>query len=286
MELVLSGGELAEGDPLERLIDASLDVGVSAVELWYPKNFAAGLEGVRKALDAAGLRVACIGSATELGREAGTDRDAEILADAVRAAQELGAPFANTYFGWRSVRDDPAAIAAYRAALAPLLDLAADRDVILTLENEFDCFGLDPEGSDPTRRPQGARDLVEAVGHPHFRLALDPCNAHFAGCEAFPGFVEAVWPHVAQIHVKDGRRLSDGDRADPAWVEFRDEGRRYITCPLGEGALNWAGLFRFLRRNGYRGYLTLEPHAAKPFLERAWSQSAGACRAWIEEAGE
>jgi sugar phosphate isomerase/epimerase len=201
-----------------------------------------------------------------------------------RRRHPLGAPFANTYFGWRRVRADEAAIQAYRSAVLPLLALAEENSVTVTIENEFDCFGHDPAGSDPTRRPQGACELVASVDHPRFRLALDPCNAYFAGCEAFPAFVEMVWTHVAYVHVKDGRRLLDGATADPSWVEFHDEGRRYSTCALGEGAVNWPGLFRYLRRQGYNGYLTVEPHSTSPFLESAWSQAVRTCRLWIEEA--
>ena len=151
--------------------------------------------------------------------------------------------------------------------------------VTLTLENEFDCFGHDPAGSDPTRRPEATARLFERVGSSRFRLTFDPCNAYFAGIEAFPSFYEAVRPFIGYVHVKDGGRLTGA--ADPAWTEFSDHGRRYATCPLGEGALNWPGLLRALARDGYSGFLTLEPHGRIESRDAAWDQAASTLKGWL-----
>lgn len=286
MDLVLSATELDGEEGMRPLIEAAQRTRIAWVELWHPTSFQRGgapaaLEEVR----AAGLRVACISSGTELGREGDVSDDQRTLLEAITLAHETGAQLVNTYFGYRSSRDDTQAITAYRKRLAPCLDEAERLGVTICLENEFDGFGHDPVGSDPTRRPEAFASLLEAVDSPRFRTTFDPTNAYFAGVEPFPYAYEILRPWIAYVHVKDGRRRPPGAAGDE-WRSFRDEEREYTTAALGEGAVNWAGLIQRLRRDGYDGLLTLEPHAERGFRDRAWEQAAAAARSWIHEAEE
>jgi sugar phosphate isomerase/epimerase len=283
VELVLSATELDADEGVGPLVEAARRTGVDWVELWHPASFQAqGVPATLARLRAAGLRVACVSSGTELGREGDVSDDRRVLLEALSLAHDTGAPLVNTYFGYRARRDDAEAVEAYRDALAPCLREAERLGVAICLENEFDGFGHDSAGSDPTRRPEAFRTLLEAVDSPRFRVTFDPTNAYFAGVEPFPHAYDVLRPWIGYVHLKDGRRLPDTG-ADPRWKRFHDEGRAYVTAALGEGAVDWAGLLRRLRRDGYGGFLTLEPHAVREHRDAAWDQAAAAALRWIHE---
>jgi sugar phosphate isomerase/epimerase len=58
------------------------------------------------------------------------------------------------------------------------------------------------------------------------------------------GEFDAVAPYIANVHIKDIRPV----HGDPEWV------------PAGEGIVDYAAQFRALRRIGYTGPVSLEPH--------------------------
>ena len=73
-----------------------------------------------------------------------------------------------------------------------------------------------------------------------------------------------------------------GPAHDPElWVRSRDFDREYGWCPVGDGAVNWDGLLRALVRNGYDGFIGLEPHCQPRHAEDAWRQSIEFVRARI-----
>ena len=271
MEFALATAEIEEDETLAPLVASAVDLGVRWVDLLYPRN--TETEGLSKTIDRlaeADLRVSAIGTPTRLGGE-DASADQELLVKAIRIAADLDCPFVNTYFGTRSVVDDSVAIKEYRHNLLPCLEVAEDLGVTITLENEFDALGADPGGSDLTRRPESVRQLMEAVDSERFRLAFDPCNAHFAGVESFPGYYDAVEPFIGYLHVKDGHReIGDGD---PRWKPYSDHGRDYRTCELGAGVVNWSGLLSRLIGGGYDGFVLLEPHAVPAHRAAAWRQA-------------
>lgn len=274
MRLALSGTDLEPDEPLAELIEGAWELAVRHVELWYPRNTdAAGVEATLDQLDRSGLQVACVSTGSELYRNQGADADVDLLLAGIRLAGRCGAPFANTYFGYASRMDDELAIATYRRNLAPCLEEAEQLGVTIVLENEFNAFGVDPAGSDVTRRPCSLRRLFEEVDHPRFRLNFDASNFYCAGVEAFPYAFRQLAPFIAYAHVKDCCRfLSDSGEAAP-WKIYADSEDRYLTQPLGEGAVNWRGLFAALRTAGYTGFLTLEPHADGCHRRAAWKQA-------------
>jgi sugar phosphate isomerase/epimerase len=275
MRLALSGTELEPGEPLTELIAGARELAVRHVELWYPRNTdAAGVEATLDQLDRAGLRVACVSTGSELYRNQGADADVDLLLAGIRLAGRCDAPFANTYFGYASRVDDELAIATYRRNLAPCLEEAERLGVTIVLENEFNAFGVDPAKSDITRRPPSLRRLFEAVNHPRFRLNFDASNFYCAGVEAFPYAFRQLTPFIAYVHVKDCCRfLPENDMEAAHWKIYTDSEDRYLTQPLGEGAVNWRGLLAALPTAGYAGFLTLEPHADGNHRRVAWKQA-------------
>lgn len=285
MPLAISGTELEPTESVAGLIADARDLGISDIELWYPRNTGAeGLEPTLRLIREAGLRVACVSTGSELYRRGGSAEDQGLLLEAVELAGRLGAPFANTYFGYHDEVDDEAAVGTYRRLLEPCLARAAQLGVTIVLENEFNAFGVDHAASDITRRPLSLRRLCEEVDSPAFRLNFDPCNFYCAGVEPYPYAYELLRPYIGYVHVKDGGRYDAAlAEAAPAegWRRFTDFEHEFVMRPLGAGAVPWAALLARLRADGYAGFLTLEPHAEAGLRREAWGQAADYVRrAW------
>ena len=118
--------------------------------------------------------------------------------------------------------------------LRVLAEVAAERDVVLLLENEGGLVGDIPER---------CRALVEGVNSPHFRYVWDTGNYPQMG---FERSVDIGWPLLAKytdcVQVKD--------------------------CSVSDGTITVAGggdgqvrqLLENLRDRNYEGFLALEPH--------------------------
>jgi sugar phosphate isomerase/epimerase len=278
LQLVLSGTEIAVGQGVDPLVTAAQRLGIGWVELWYPRNSEKlGLIPTLARLARAGIRVACVGTATELGGDGDTSAAQHTIIEAIRIAADLGCGMVNTYFGWPGFLDDRRSTEIYRRNLEPCLRAAEQAGIILTLENEFDGFGCDPLGTDLTRRPESLAALMDAVGSEHFRVTFDPCNAYFAGLDPGDAY-DQLAPYITYVHLKDGMAAGGALRTSAGWRQFTDHGRHYVTCPLGVGGVGWPSLFSRLRRDGYAGFLSLEPHCEPERLPAAWEQAARTVR--------
>lgn len=81
--------------------------------------------------------------------------------------------------------------------------------------------------------------LIEQVGHPKLRLYFDTRNPiHMRGFDVAP-MLEQVYPHVCEVHVKDGL---DSD----------------ASTLLGKGNSGFLRSFDVLIQRGYSGWLVLE----------------------------
>ena len=102
------------------------------------------------------------------------------------------------------------------------------------------------------------RHSLELVEHvPGLKLVFDtgnpPISNDYAKSEPIPQdpveFYERIQPHIAYIHIKDARL--DGDH-------------EIFTYP-GEGGAQIPEILRRLKRDGYHGGLSIEPHMAAVF---------------------
>ena len=277
MQLAISGGELDDGEPLENLVELALGCGVDGVELWFPKNFSSPIDEMALLLADAGLAVAAISSATELGRESDVTPDLETLSQALMAADALKAPHVNTYFGYRSKRDDQQSSLIYAERLSDLLALSPATAVNVLIENESDGFGNDPLASDPTRRPGGVLALMAAAGEPRFGLTLDPANAYIAGNDPLI-FARTTARHTKYVHAKNAVQIAGPDLDTHGWRGFQDQGRHYQTCAFYAGAVPWQPILRDLAYRGYDGWISIEPHCARDIVEGAFSEASTALR--------
>jgi L-ribulose-5-phosphate 3-epimerase len=137
---------------------------------------------------------------------------------------------------WRLDDQEP-----YRKAIDEKLieasQKAGKRGLTLLLENEFACN---------TATGAEAGRTLKAVRSPHFKLNWDPGNAARAGEIPFPnGYGHIPHSRLGYLHCKDAVRKPDG-AID--WMK------------MGGGFVDWAGQFRALKRDGYRGVTSLETH--------------------------
>lgn len=210
----------------------------------------AQIRQIKQMLDAQGIGVAAIGS--PIGKVA-IDSPFEItmqkLERAISVAQALGTRFIRifSFYPPTHTQGIDAALDAHRdevmGRLHVMIERAGAAGVTLLHENERDIYG------DTIAR---CVDLMQSCEDEHFRLAFDPANFIQCGQIPYPDAYEALRPWLAYVHVKDA--LSDGS-----------------VVAAGAGAGRWPDLLRRLRKDGYDGFLSLEPHLAAAGQFRGFS---------------
>jgi L-ribulose-5-phosphate 3-epimerase len=163
---------------------------------------------------------------------------------------------------WRLEDQSP-----YRAAIDQKLIEAANkaskRGVTLLIENEAAC--------NTATGAEAARTLA-AVRSPNFKLNWDPGNAASLGEIAYPdGYSHLPKDRIGYMHCKDVVKGADG---------------KYEWMKMGAGIIDYAGQYRALKKNGYRGVVSLETHwrgAGTP--EESTRQSMAGMKQLLRRAG-
>lgn len=187
----------------------------------------------RHQLDAAAIRVSCVGS--PIGKvQIRSDLEAHFrrFETALRRAGQLGCGFVRVFSFYHEGESPEAVRVATIEQLARMTEAAADAGVVLVHENESRIYGDTPER---------CADLLDSVDDEHLGAAFDPAN--FVQCSCRPA---AAWAALAErvvyFHVKDA--VADSGRVVPA-----GHGDGEVEAVLGE-ALS----------RGYAGFLSIEPH--------------------------
>ena len=160
----------------------------------------------------------------------------EVLERSIAAAKAFGTNKVRMFDYWQLGDDKP-----YREAMdAKLRDAAskaAKKDIILLLENEYEC--------NSATGAQAARTLA-AVPNKNFMLNWDPANAGAAGETPFPdGYAKLPKERIGHVHLKDVMTKPDG---------------KFGWAAMGRGTIQFVEQFRALARDGYRGTMSLETH--------------------------
>ena len=154
-------------------------------------------------------------------------------------AVRTGARIVRVFSFWRTT-DPGACLDRVASALRELAQLAAERGLVLGIENEHACNIA--TGAETAR-------LLAAVDHPALRVIWDPANALVAGEIPFPdGYAHIPIGRIEHVHAKDCRVAN----AVPTFG------------PLGEMDVDWRGQLASLARDGYRGTISLETHWKGP----------------------
>jgi sugar phosphate isomerase/epimerase len=141
---------------------------------------------------------------------------------------------------------------------------ASKQGIVLILENEYACN---------TATAAEAAKTLAAVPSPAFMVNWDPGNAAARGETPYPdGYNLLPKNRIGHCHCKDIAKIADA--SEPAWAA------------MGAGAIDWAGQFAALKRDGYRYAVSLETHwhgAATP--EESTRQSWTGMKQQLQKAG-
>jgi sugar phosphate isomerase/epimerase len=158
---------------------------------------------------------------------------------AFEIAERLGVGIIRVFSFWRTTEPEKC-YPQLREALLALADQAAARGVVIGLENEHACnVGTGVE----------AAQFLSTAAHPTLQLVWDPANASILGETPFPDGYDALpASRIAHVHAKD--------------CYVKDH--KPIWGAVGEMGIDWRGQIEALRRDGYRGWLSLETHWTGP----------------------
>lgn len=127
----------------------------------------------------------------------------------------------------------------WQDAVKEILAYAADREIVLALENP-----PNPVSGDPVL----IRDILMAFDSPNLRATFDTGNWLVAGYDASQALA-MLQPYIAYVHLKD----------------IVVKGGEYIHSHLGTGAVDVLGLVSQLEQSGYGGWYVLEfPGGSSP----------------------
>ncbi len=213
------------------------------------------LKHVRQQLDDAGVRLSVLDTAifkialpgtTPVGErpayigpeQSGSDRQIDDLKRAADAAHSLGTNRIRI-FTFRRVADPSAIFERVVEQLHGALEIATRQDIILLIENEYDCnIGT---GAEIVR-------LFKAISDRRLMHNWDPCNVYEMGEQPFP----TIWDQldhsrISHIHLKDAK------------------GKEWK--PIGAGELDFAGQFQALKRIQFSGTLSVETRYRDPLRD-------------------
>jgi len=159
----------------------------------------------------------------------------EVLERGIALAKSLGASRVRCFDFWRLNDQAP-----YREAMNQALQGAAEKagrhGIRLVLENEHACN---------TATGAEAATVLAEIRSRHLMLNWDPGNAAMAGETPYPqGYDLLPKSRIDLCHCKDV--ASNGGKRE--WAR------------VGRGIIDWRGQFRALKRDGYRGAISLETH--------------------------
>lgn len=118
------------------------------------------------------------------------------------------------------------------ARLRKMITYAGDHNVVLLHENEKEIYG------DTADR---CADLMKELSCDHFKVVFDPANFVQCGQDTQYAY-DRLKDYIAYVHIKDAK-FSDGS-----------------VVPAGRGDGNVEYILRQLFADGYKGYLSVEPH--------------------------
>jgi fatty-acyl-CoA synthase len=192
---------------------------------------------IRSLFDTAGIEICCL--ASSIAMEQNKKKDAA-AADELRlyidTAQKLGCPIVKIFDtqvkpGWSRASTG----VLLGDWLLPLADYAAERDIVIAIENALSF-----------RMAKEMWSIVDRINHPSIGVAWDLVNAAMIG--EIPAYsVPTLNSKIVYTQVKDAK--------------LGALGATYVK--LGEGDAKVRDFMRRLRGVGYEGYVTLE-------WEKAW----------------
>ena len=189
---------------------------------------------LRRKLDENGIRVSALGSPIgKIGIEEDFAPHLKLLEHLTELAEVLGTSYIRMFSFFIPEGKDPAD---YRDEVfgrtKAMVEMAKEKGVVLLQENEKGIYG------DVAQR---CLDLMRNFYGEHYRCTFDFANFVQCGQDVLAAY-EMLKPYITYVHVKD------------AVMETGE------VTPAGEGDGQVAEILRRLDGEGYKGFLSLEPH--------------------------
>lgn len=163
----------------------------------------------------------------------------ELLKRCIHNAKKLNCGLIRCFSFWRSGPFEEQ-VARIAQAFSLPAEMAQKAGMVLAMEPDPAVNGCNGE--------QVAR-LVQQIHHPAVRVLWDPGNDVYAPIpeRPFPDGYMYVKPYISHVHVKDA-----------VFVGSKPE-----SVKIGTGEVGWPAQLATLKKSGYTGYLSLEPHYRK-----------------------
>jgi L-ribulose-5-phosphate 3-epimerase len=113
------------------------------------------------------------------------------------------------------------------------IEAARGSELMLLHENEKGIYG------DTASR---CLDLLDSLNCPYVKAIFDPANFVQCGEETYPAAFTMLRKHIVYLHIKDAR--------------YQDK----MVTPAGEGDGKLPEILADLKKSGYEGFLSIEPH--------------------------
>lgn len=190
---------------------------------------------IKKQLDERGFKISSVGS--PIGKIKITDNFSEhfeLFKHTLKIAQILDTKYIRMFSFFMPKGEDPAN---YRDEVMnrwnQFIKEAEGSGIMLLHENEKDIYGDTPER---------CLDIIKTMNSSSLRIVFDPANFVQCDVDVYPHAYEMLKYHIEYMHIKDAL-YSD-----------------HSVVPSGYGDGNVRSILEDLYKNGYNGFLSLEPH--------------------------
>jgi sugar phosphate isomerase/epimerase len=184
--------------------------------------------------------------------ETAFNRQQEVLERSISLAKQFKTNKVRCFDFWR-IDDVTPYRKAINAKLQEAAEFAAKRDVLLVLENEFECN---------TATGREAAATLAGISSRNLALNWDPGNAVMRGeLDAYPGGWDALPKNrIHHCHVKNA---------------IKDPTGKMVWSPVDIGYIDWTAQFKALEGIGYSNAVNLETH-----WRGAGTPEASSIRSW------
>lgn len=246
------------------------EFGIQSLGLW--PHLVAGMEAsaIRDELARHGVTAYCLNVPGDrrLNSPGHEEAAEQALANALELATQLDVSLVQIYAGTAPALDADANVQSYADALRPWVHRAAERGITLAVENNLDQRGEDPNGVNPSRRPERLRALAERINAPNFGVVYDPCNFSTVGIAPFPEPYELLAPWIVSVEFKDAVPFNEtvhGPRGERRLLTDIITGP-HLPVPVGQGTVQFDRILVRLAADAYAGIVALDPFAGADTL--------------------